>query len=87
VRFFIIRCLRSVTTDVPRRHHMVTAGGEGQFYITDPTQDCYAQLCVNDYSFNGGAGEDFVADLGIKDLDFAVYHMRVAHRAPSDSQS
>jgi hypothetical protein len=22
---------------------MVTTGGEGQFYITDPTENCYAQ--------------------------------------------
>jgi mannan endo-1,4-beta-mannosidase len=56
-------------------HHMVTSGGEGQFAITDPTADCLSTLCINDYSFNGGAGEDFAGDLDIEDLDFAVYHL------------
>jgi hypothetical protein len=40
---------------------------------------------VNDYSFNGGAGEDFVADLGIKDIDFAVYHMSVPPPVRADA--
>jgi mannan endo-1,4-beta-mannosidase len=44
-------------------------------YITDPSRLCLSQLCVYDYSFNGGAGEDFEADLALPDVDFGVYHM------------
>jgi mannan endo-1,4-beta-mannosidase len=46
-------------------YHMVTKGGEGWFYITNSTQNCYFDACVYDYSFNGGPGEDFVGDLKI----------------------
>jgi mannan endo-1,4-beta-mannosidase len=67
-------------------YHMVSTGGEGQFYISDPTKTCLSQLCVNDYSFNGGAGEDFVADLDIDDIDFAVYHLYPQYwEAPLDT--
>jgi hypothetical protein len=44
---------------------MVTKGGEGWLYITNSTQQCYFDQCVYDYSFDGGPGEDFVADLAI----------------------
>lgn len=55
-------------------YHMVTAGGEGQYYITDPKAMCYTLKCVDDYTFNGAAGEDFENDLKIDDLDFGGYH-------------
>jgi hypothetical protein len=44
-------------------------------YITDPTEVCLSELCVYDYSFNGGPGTDFVADLTLPDIDFNTHHL------------
>jgi mannan endo-1,4-beta-mannosidase len=57
-------------------HHMVTTGGEGQMYITNPTESCLSGLCVNDYNYNGGPGTDFIADLAeLVNIDFQTHHL------------
>jgi len=51
-------------------HHLITTGGEGQFFWknADPT-------FASDYNFNGQAGEDFDFDLTLENVDFGTYHM------------
>ncbi|KAJ7619124.1 glycoside hydrolase [Mycena polygramma] len=49
-------------------HHLITTGGEGHFFWTDP-------LFASDYNFNGQAGEDFDFDLTLPNVDFGTYHM------------
>ncbi|KIK71083.1 glycoside hydrolase family 5 protein [Collybiopsis luxurians FD-317 M1] len=46
--------------------HMITTGGEGQFFWDDPA-------LASDYNFNGQAGEDFNREQLLSNLDFAVY--------------
>jgi mannan endo-1,4-beta-mannosidase len=49
--------------------HMITTGGEGQFYWkNDPA-------LASDYNFNGQAGEDFDRELFLENIDFGTYHM------------
>ncbi|KAJ7783891.1 glycoside hydrolase [Mycena maculata] len=52
-------------------YHLITTGGEGQFYWKNPTNPTLA----SDYNFNGQAGEDFDFDLTLPNIDFASYHM------------
>jgi len=49
--------------------HMITTGGEGQFYFKDDA------ALSSDYNFNGQAGEDFSQELLLDNIDFGVYHM------------
>ncbi|KAF5390292.1 hypothetical protein D9757_002857 [Collybiopsis confluens] len=48
--------------------HMITTGGEGQFFWNDPG-------LASDYNFDGQAGEDFNREQSLSNIDFAVYHM------------
>ncbi|EMD42174.1 glycoside hydrolase family 5 protein [Gelatoporia subvermispora B] len=56
-------------------NHMITAGGEGQFFSAHPAEYWFDGSLVSDYNFNGQAGEDFAGDLELPNLDFAGYHM------------
>ncbi|OCH95828.1 glycoside hydrolase [Obba rivulosa] len=56
-------------------NHMITAGGEGQFFWAHPEEYWFDGSLVSDYNFNGQAGEDFDGDLQLPNLDFAVYHL------------
>ncbi|KAJ7597118.1 glycoside hydrolase [Mycena floridula] len=55
--------------------HMVTTGGEGQFYWKDhPVTYWFNGTLKSDYNFNGQAGDDFDNDLTLKNIDFGTYH-------------
>ncbi|KAH9950478.1 glycoside hydrolase superfamily [Amylocystis lapponica] len=56
-------------------YHMITTGGEGQFYWADPPEYWYNGQLVSDAMFNGEAGEDFEASLRLPNIDFGTYHM------------
>jgi len=56
-------------------YHMITTGGEGQFYWAEPPEYWYDGQLVSDFNFNGGAGEDFEASLSLPNIDFGTYHM------------
>ncbi|EPQ60741.1 glycoside hydrolase [Gloeophyllum trabeum ATCC 11539] len=56
-------------------YHMITTGGEGEFYWAQPDEYWYNGTLVSDYNFNGEAGEDFEWTLGLPNIDFGVYHM------------
>ncbi|KZT05949.1 glycoside hydrolase family 5 protein [Laetiporus sulphureus 93-53] len=56
-------------------YHMITTGGEGQFYWADPPTYWYDGQLVSDFNFNGEAGEDFEASLSLPNIDFGTYHM------------
>jgi len=58
-------------------YHMITTGGEGQFYWAQPDTYWYNNTLVTDFNFDGAAGEDFEWDLGLPNIDFGVYHMYV----------
>jgi len=49
--------------------HMITTGGEGQFFWPGDT------ALASDFNFNGQAGEDFDRELFLDNIDFATYHM------------
>ncbi|KAK7463661.1 hypothetical protein VKT23_005602 [Stygiomarasmius scandens] len=51
-------------------HHLITTGGEGQFFWRNATGDL-----ANDNNFNGAAGEDFDLDLTLENIDFGTYHL------------
>lgn len=53
------------------KNHMITTGGEGHFFWKDPEDP----TLLNDYNYNGEAGEDFDADLALPNIDFGVYHI------------
>ncbi|KAF5377589.1 hypothetical protein D9615_005332 [Tricholomella constricta] len=55
-------------------HHLITTGGEGHFYWKKPVGFWLNGSFVSDYNFNGQAGEDFDADLRLKNIDFGTYH-------------
>jgi len=46
--------------------HMITTGGEGQFYWKDDA------ALASDYNFNGQAGEDFDRELFLPNIDFGA---------------
>jgi len=56
-------------------HHMITTGGEGHFFWSDPVKYWFNGSLVSDYNFNGDAGEDFDRDLTFPNIDFGTYHM------------
>ncbi|OBZ80006.1 putative mannan endo-1,4-beta-mannosidase A [Grifola frondosa] len=56
-------------------HHMITTGGEGQFFMSKPFEFWFNGTLVSDFNFNGEAGEDFEGDLGLPNIDFGTYHM------------
>ncbi|PCH33786.1 hypothetical protein WOLCODRAFT_177565 [Wolfiporia cocos MD-104 SS10] len=56
-------------------YHMITTGGEGQFYWADPPEYWYNGTLVSDFNFNGEAGEDFEASLALPNIDFGTYHL------------
>ncbi|KDQ63662.1 glycoside hydrolase family 5 protein [Jaapia argillacea MUCL 33604] len=56
-------------------YHMITTGGEGQFYWAQPATYWYNNTLVSDYNYNGEAGEDFESTLGLPNIDFGTYHM------------
>lgn len=56
-------------------YHMITTGGEGQFYWAQPPEYWYDGTLVSDFNFNGEAGEDFEASLALPNIDFGTYHM------------
>ncbi|KAF9069121.1 glycoside hydrolase [Rhodocollybia butyracea] len=47
--------------------HMITTGGEGQFFWPGDT------ALASDFNFNGQAGEDFDRELFLDNIDFATY--------------
>nr|GAT54900.1 predicted protein [Mycena chlorophos] len=49
-------------------HHLITTGGEGHFNWDNST-------LIDDYNFNGEAGEDFDYDLTFENVDFGTYHL------------
>ena len=53
--------------------HMITTGGEGQFYWTNPPIIWSDGVASTDYNFNGQAGEDFQKDMFLENIDFGVY--------------
>ncbi|KAG5654095.1 hypothetical protein H0H81_007509 [Sphagnurus paluster] len=56
-------------------HHLITTGGEGHFYWPkNPVGFWYNGTFISDYNYNGQAGEDFDADLQLKNIDFGTYH-------------
>ncbi|KAF9452653.1 glycoside hydrolase family 5 protein [Macrolepiota fuliginosa MF-IS2] len=57
------------------RHHMITTGGEGQFYWKTPVGYWWNNTWISDYNYNGQAGEDFDFDLQLENIDFGAYHM------------
>ncbi|GBE78211.1 Mannan endo-1,4-beta-mannosidase F [Sparassis crispa] len=54
-------------------YHMITTGGEGQFYWAEPEYYWYDGQYVSDFNYN--AGEDFEASLRLPNIDFGTYHM------------
>ncbi|CCM05153.1 uncharacterized protein FIBRA_07362 [Fibroporia radiculosa] len=56
-------------------YHMITTGGEGQFYWAVPDTYWYNGTLVSDFNFNGEAGEDFEASLSLPNIDFGTYHL------------
>ncbi|TFK77024.1 glycoside hydrolase [Pluteus cervinus] len=56
-------------------HHLITTGGEGHFYWKEPVGYWLNGTWVSDYNYNGVAGEDFDADLALKNIDFGTYHL------------
>ncbi|THV04866.1 glycoside hydrolase [Dendrothele bispora CBS 962.96] len=50
--------------------HLITTGGEGQFFWRNATG-----ALANDNNFNGAAGEDFDLDLTLENIDFGTYHL------------
>ncbi|RDB28597.1 Mannan endo-1,4-beta-mannosidase C [Hypsizygus marmoreus] len=56
-------------------HHLITTGGEGHFFWKKPVGFWFNGTFVSDYNFNGQAGEDFDADLSLKNIDFGTYHI------------
>ncbi|KAL5519413.1 hypothetical protein ACEPAH_1096 [Sanghuangporus vaninii] len=56
-------------------YHLISTGGEGQFYWTDPPVIWSNGVASTDYNFDGRAGEDFDKDLLLPNIDFGVYHM------------
>ncbi|KAI0704958.1 glycoside hydrolase [Cytidiella melzeri] len=56
-------------------HHMITTGGEGHFFWTNPPTYWFDGQLVSDYNWNGQAGEDFDRNLGLPNIDFATYHL------------
>ncbi|KAF8168024.1 glycoside hydrolase superfamily [Crassisporium funariophilum] len=57
-------------------HHLITTGGEGHFYWKEnPVGFWFNGTFVSDYNYNGQAGEDFDADLKLKNIDFGTYHI------------
>ncbi|KAG8844040.1 hypothetical protein FRB96_003304 [Tulasnella sp. 330] len=66
------------TTDYIRSldpYHMITTGGEGHFYWTNPPHYWSDHQYVSDYNYNGQAGEDFDKDLTLPNIDFGVFHL------------
>lgn len=56
--------------------HMITTGGEGQFYKKNQTIGYWLNgVFVSDYNFNGEAGEDFDEELLLENIDFGTYHL------------
>ncbi|KAH8119717.1 glycoside hydrolase [Phellopilus nigrolimitatus] len=55
--------------------HMITTGGEGQFYWAQPPVIWTDNVPASDYNFDGRAGEDFELDLRLPNIDFGSYHM------------
>ncbi|KAJ3490535.1 hypothetical protein NLI96_g1372 [Meripilus lineatus] len=55
--------------------HLITTGGEGQFFQKDPVKYWFNGTLVSDYNFDGQAGEDFEGDLKLPNIDFGTYHM------------
>jgi len=55
--------------------HMITTGGEGQFFSKNPPIIWSNHVASTDYNFNGAAGEDFDKTLSLPNIDFGVYHM------------
>ncbi|KAF5356008.1 hypothetical protein D9756_003830 [Leucocoprinus leucothites] len=55
--------------------HMITTGGEGQFYWKRDVGYWWNNTWVSDYNYNGQAGEDFNLDLKLENIDFGTYHM------------
>ncbi|KAH9937103.1 glycoside hydrolase superfamily [Fomitopsis serialis] len=56
-------------------YHMITTGGEGQFYWAQPDEYWYNGTLVSDPNFNGEVGEDFEASLSLPNIDFGTYHL------------
>ncbi|KAI5115314.1 hypothetical protein M0805_004993, partial [Coniferiporia weirii] len=56
-------------------NHMITTGGEGQFFLKNPPVIWSDGVASTDYNFNGQAGEDFGRDLLLPNIDFGVYHL------------
>ncbi|KAI8981294.1 glycoside hydrolase [Trametes punicea] len=56
-------------------NHLITTGGEGQFYWKKAVEYWYNHTLVSDYNFNGEAGEDFDHDLLLPNIDFGTYHL------------
>ncbi|KAF8078542.1 glycoside hydrolase superfamily [Lyophyllum atratum] len=55
-------------------NHLITTGGEGHFNWKKPVGFWFNGTFVSDYNFNGQAGEDFDADMQLKNIDFGTYH-------------
>jgi mannan endo-1,4-beta-mannosidase len=56
--------------------HMITTGGEGQFYKKNQNIGYWLNgVFVSDYNFNGQAGEDFDEELLLDNIDFGTYHL------------
>jgi len=56
--------------------HMITTGGEGQFYKKNQNIGYWLDgVFVSDYNFNGQAGEDFDEELLLDNVDFGTYHL------------
>ncbi|TBU48177.1 glycoside hydrolase [Dichomitus squalens] len=56
-------------------NHLITTGGEGQFFWEHPLQYWSNHTLVSDYNYNGQAGEDFDHDTLLSNIDFGSYHM------------
>ncbi|KAI0830684.1 glycoside hydrolase [Trametes gibbosa] len=56
-------------------NHLITTGGEGHFFWKKPVKYWFNHTLVSDYNFNGQAGEDFVHDLLLPNIDFGTYHL------------
>ncbi|KAI0756630.1 glycoside hydrolase [Daedaleopsis nitida] len=56
-------------------NHMITTGGEGHFFWTNPKKYWFNHTLVSDYNYNGQAGEDFDHDLLLPNIDFGTYHI------------
>ncbi|KAJ3559765.1 hypothetical protein NM688_g136 [Phlebia brevispora] len=55
--------------------HLITTGGEGQFFWKTPPEYWFDGTLISDFNFNGQAGEDFDHNLDLPNIDFGTYHM------------